>query len=459
VGRHQRDVTAVTVAARAQAQAPGVVHNPVKEHRMTPRSLRRALLASALTTAALAGGATAADAATVNISASPATVTEGGVAKFNYGVGQVLGEGAVTFRIALEGGSAGPEDHGPASVVTVTKPACPGNLGDPGGCGTSGLVEVPITSDLLDENDETLRATLLDVTGANVGTGSADVTILDDDATPTLEVDGGTLIEGNAGTRYIDGDVELSAPSGRDVFVDYATNSGSAASGVDFGQRSGVVLIPAGETEGGFEIPVYGDSEVEPDEDFRVSLSNPVNATIADGDADITIRNDDAVPPPAPLPTDLALLDAPRLPDTPTTSPVNTGAPNGNAAPQGGQAAAAQGIAQTVAAGQTKPAPAQDDEINFGVSLSFKGMTTGPKVKVSCDARERVCRGRLQVKLGDRTFKTRHFRLEGGEKRTITIALSRKVRRKLRRAGQVYIKAITQDAAGNRDQTLRGWNL
>jgi hypothetical protein len=37
--------------------------------------------------------------------------------------------------------------------------------------------------------------------------------------------------------------------------------------------------------------------------------------------------------------------------------------------------------------------------------------------------------------------------------------MSRKLRRQLRRAGQIYIKAITTDAAGNRGTITRGWNL
>ena len=62
---------------------------------MNPRTLRRALLASALSTAALAGGATAADAASISISPSPASAPESGVAKFIVSHGQANGEGPI----------------------------------------------------------------------------------------------------------------------------------------------------------------------------------------------------------------------------------------------------------------------------------------------------------------------------------------------------------------------------
>jgi hypothetical protein len=38
---------------------------------------------------------------------------------------------------------------------------------------------------------------------------------------------------------------------------------------------------------------VKGDTKVEPDEDFFINLSSPVNATIADNQGKATIRNDD----------------------------------------------------------------------------------------------------------------------------------------------------------------------
>jgi hypothetical protein len=49
-------------------------------------------------------------------------------------------------------------------------------------------------------------------------------------------------------------------------------------------------------------VPVLGDTAVEPDETFAVTLSAPSNATIADPQGLGTIRNDDGATPPGPSP-------------------------------------------------------------------------------------------------------------------------------------------------------------
>ena len=46
------------------------------------------------------------------------------------------------------------------------------------------------------------------------------------------------------------------------------------------------------------EVVVRGGSQPEPDEQFTIELSNPVNATIARGISTVTILNDDIPPPP-----------------------------------------------------------------------------------------------------------------------------------------------------------------
>jgi hypothetical protein len=79
------------------------------------------------------------------------------------------------------------------------------------------------------------------------------------------------------------------------VFFDAATSNGTATAGSDYvakaltGQR-----IVVGATSKTFTVVINGDTTVEPNETFTVTLSNPVAATIADGSAIGTISNDDA---------------------------------------------------------------------------------------------------------------------------------------------------------------------
>ena len=315
---------------------------------------------------------------------------------------------------------------------------------------------LPILPDDLDEADETLSLAAADGSSSTAEL----VSILDDDATPTLEVDGGTLLEGNVGTSYLESDVELSAPSGRDVTVNYSTANGTASGGSDFSHRSGTLTIPAGETEADFDIPVFGDTDHEPDEDFRIGISGATNALIAEGDATVTIRNDDAVPPPPPLPTDL-VVHADPLPQSPNNVFINQPSVGGQpAAPVQPQQTQQGQQPAGLNAGAKPRVPGEADELAWPVSISFKGMTTGPRVRVRCDAREELCKGRILIGLGGGpTLKTARFTLDGGESRTMTIRMSRRLRRKFRRAGQIYFRVVSTDAAGNRAQSTRGFGL
>jgi len=76
--------------------------------------------------------------------------------------------------------------------------------------------------------------------------------------------------------------------------VNYATADGSAttASG-DYSPTSGTLVIPAGALQGRIAIPVLGDTNFEPNEQFFVNLTNAMNAGIVDSQGVGTILNDD----------------------------------------------------------------------------------------------------------------------------------------------------------------------
>ena len=54
--------------------------------------------------------------------------------------------------------------------------------------------------------------------------------------------------------------VSLSAASGRDITVDYATSNGTATAGADYTATSGTLTISAGATSGSFNVPVLADT-------------------------------------------------------------------------------------------------------------------------------------------------------------------------------------------------------
>ena len=82
----------------------------------------------------------------------------------------------------------------------------------------------------------------------------------------------------------------------------YATSNGTATAGVDYTAESGTITFAAGVTTQTVHVGIIGDTAVEPNETFTVTLSAPLGVTIAKGTAVGTITNDDVavvVTPPA----------------------------------------------------------------------------------------------------------------------------------------------------------------
>lgn len=111
--------------------------------------------------------------------------------------------------------------------------------------------------------------------------------------TPSLSIDDVTVTEGNSGTTNAVFTVSLSEAAGRQVTVDYTTADGTATAGSDYQSTSGTLTFDAGETSKTVTVVVLGDTATESNETFYVNLTNPANATIADGQGVGTIRDDD----------------------------------------------------------------------------------------------------------------------------------------------------------------------
>jgi chitinase len=78
------------------------------------------------------------------------------------------------------------------------------------------------------------------------------------------------------------------------VTVQFQTSNSSAAAPDDYTATSGIVTFAPGSTSQTITVPVIGDSAVEGDEGFFVTLTNAVNAAVADSSASGTIFNDDS---------------------------------------------------------------------------------------------------------------------------------------------------------------------
>lgn len=162
---------------------------------------------------------------------------------------------------------------------------------------TSATINVDVSEDLLVESDEEMTASIVDPDGASIGTGTATGTIENDDF-PTVSIRDTSVVEGDAGdTNQLVYTLELSEPFSEEVTVDVATlDTGSATPGTDFDTVEGTVTFTPGTataTTATFAVDVIGDGDAEPFETVNVALSNPSNATIADGTATGTINDDD----------------------------------------------------------------------------------------------------------------------------------------------------------------------
>ena len=116
-------------------------------------------------------------------------------------------------------------------------------------------------------------------------------------AQPALSIGDVSLAEGDSGTTTFNFTVSLSlpAPAGGVTF-DIATADGTATSSSDYVAKSLTSqTIAAGSSSYTFSVTVNGDTAVEDAETFFVNVTNVSGASVADGQAQGTITNDDTV--------------------------------------------------------------------------------------------------------------------------------------------------------------------
>jgi large repetitive protein len=167
---------------------------------------------------------------------------------------------------------------------------------------TTKKVTVTVSGDQLDEASyDNFYVDLSDPANATLADPQGRGRIVDDDPLPTVAIGNVSVLEGNAGTVGAAFTISLSAPSGRQVTVDYTTADGTAQAPGDYGAIPATTLtFAAGQIARTVAVQVKGDVFVEPNETLAVNLSSPGNATIADSQGLGTILNDDVVGPPPP---------------------------------------------------------------------------------------------------------------------------------------------------------------
>ena len=163
------------------------------------------------------------------------------------------------------------------------------------------FISIPVIDDNLFENgDETFNLSLSNPTNSAVlqSPATSTITILDNESKPGLQISSNSVFfvpEGDSGTSNLTFKVVLTNPSVQTVTVDYATSNGTATAGSDYTASSGTITIPAGTSVSPtVSIPINGDTTVEPNESFNISLNNATNVLFASGGTFALILNDDA---------------------------------------------------------------------------------------------------------------------------------------------------------------------
>ena len=175
-------------------------------------------------------------------------------------------------------------------------------------------VVVTVSGDLHDEVDEQFSLALTAPVNASIGDGEGIGTIVDDDV-PGVSVSDVSVGEDASTATFT---VTLSIPAVETVTVGYATADGTATAGSDYIATSGTLTFAPGEVTKSVVVTVSDDLQDEPDEQFALTLSDPVNAVVGDGEGMGTIVDDDV---PAVSVSDASVSeDAPNATFTVTLS-------------------------------------------------------------------------------------------------------------------------------------------
>lgn len=134
---------------------------------------------------------------------------------------------------------------------------------------------------------------------ARIARDKATGTLVDDENKPVLAVETGAFSTAEGNAPFPENVVvTLSGATDKDVTFSYSTFDGTkpaAHAGSDYtGVTNGAGTIPAGATRGFVAVTILGDTNVESDENFYVTIGDPHGAGLGGATTQITLRNDDS---------------------------------------------------------------------------------------------------------------------------------------------------------------------
>lgn len=161
---------------------------------------------------------------------------------------------------------------------------------------TSAPIVVTLVNDTLDENNETISIDLGAPTNAVLVTPSSHtLTIADNDAAPTIKFQTNSASVSESAGTY-NAVITLSTATSFEVQAQL-TIGGTATVGSDFTISSLAVTIPPGQLNTSVTYTIIDDGLVEPSETASLTMTNPVNATLAAPSTFTLTITDNDVPP------------------------------------------------------------------------------------------------------------------------------------------------------------------
>jgi Ca2+-binding RTX toxin-like protein len=248
---------------------------------------------------ATADGTIQNDDADLSIAADQASASEGesGATAFTFTVTRAGTEGArsVAWVVTGSGGnSADADDFVGGQLPSGTVSFADGQ--------STRTITVKVNGDSDVEPDEDFTVTLSNASGnTEITTATASSAIDNDDVQIDIEIvaDDADKAEGDAGTAAFTFLVTRTGDTSGISTVDFAVAGAASngASATDFDGNvlpSGTVTFNPDDTQALVTVLATGDTTVETDEGFTVTLSDAINAEIVTASASGTIRNDDS---------------------------------------------------------------------------------------------------------------------------------------------------------------------
>ena len=158
---------------------------------------------------------------------------------------------------------------------------------------TNQTIVVPVFGDTLKETNETFYLTLSNPTNVSQSYGRLEARILDNDPLPAITINDIAVREGDAGLTDATFTLSLTPASGLPVSVRLTTANNSAVLRVDYVPTNIALTFLPGVTSLTATVKIIGDTLLETNETFFVSLGSPTNAVLGNTRGICTIRDDD----------------------------------------------------------------------------------------------------------------------------------------------------------------------